>query len=92
MRNQLFQFMKVERAIRLCARSCANDAPARTTLSEIESTLAEVAERLKSIDSHYVARNWLDGFAARCEMLSSLRHSEAAQSQIRRALFPEINE
>ena len=79
--------MKVERAIRLRLKACPRDSPAGETLVEIERKLADVAESVKSLDSHHVACKWLDDFAARREMFLSLRRDETVQVQIRRMLF-----
>lgn len=91
LRKQLFQFMKAERAIRLCARTCANDTSAHVTLSQIGNTLDDVAQRLKSIDSRRLAVEWLEDFATRREMLLSLLQSEAVQTRIRRMLFADYD-
>ena len=60
LRREVFLFLDVERAIHFRARMCTADVHAGGTLSKIENTLVDVAERLKSVDSRQLAGEWLD--------------------------------
>lgn len=51
LRRDLFLLLEAEQAIHHRAESCATSASAHRTLMRIKATLAEVAERLKSLDS-----------------------------------------
>ncbi len=87
LRRDLFLLLEVEQAFNHRAGSCARSFPARGTLTRIKATLAEVAARLKVLDSRQVAGEWLKDLADRRRMFLSLRRNEAVQSQIRRVLF-----
>ena len=84
--REVFLFLDVERAIHFRARTCPDDVQAGGTLSKIESTLVDVAERLKSVDSRQFAGEWLDDIAARRKMFLALRRNDIVQMQIRRVL------
>ncbi len=87
LRREVFLFLDVERAIRFRARMCTDDVHAGATLSKIESTLVDVAERLKAVDSRQLAGEWLDELATRRQMFLGLRRNERVQMQISRVLF-----
>jgi hypothetical protein len=87
LKRELLLFMAVEQAIESRLRTCTSDAAAGRTLSEIKDTLADVAERLKSVDSRQLADEWLSDFADRQRMFLSLRRNETVQSRIRQMLF-----
>jgi hypothetical protein len=87
LRRELLLLLEVERAIHFRVGTCVKDTPARATLSKIEATLIDVAERLKSLDSRQLAGEWLDDIAARHRMFLALRRNEMVQTQIRRVLL-----
>jgi hypothetical protein len=87
LRREVFLFLDVERAIHFRARMCTDDVHAGGTLSKIESTLVDVAERLKSVDSRQLAGEWLNDLATRRKMFLALRRNERVQMQISRVLF-----
>jgi hypothetical protein len=89
LKRELLPFLAVEQAIHVRVTACANNVDARRTLEKIEATLADAAERLKSIDARQVAVEWLNDFADRHRMFLELRRNEAVQSQIRRMLFDD---
>lgn len=87
LKRQLLPFLAVERALRLRVAACANDTHAGAMLAKIEATIADAAERLKSIDPRQIACEWLNDFADRHRIFLELRRNEAVQLQIRRILF-----
>jgi hypothetical protein len=92
LKQELFLLLDVERSVLSRVRKSTAEVHAGATVSKLESTLSDVAERLKSIDSRGFARGWLDDFATRREMFLELRRNEMVQKQIRSALLEaEIN-
>jgi len=87
LKQELFLFLNVERVIRSRVRTSGDGIHAGRTLLKVQRTLADVGERLSSLDSRQLATSWLDDFAARNRMLQELRRDEAVQTQIRRVLF-----
>ncbi|MGC1678366.1 MAG: hypothetical protein WA740_12630 [Candidatus Binataceae bacterium] len=87
LKRQLLPFLAVERAIQIRVMTCANNDESRGTLEKIQTTLADAADRLKSIDPRQIACEWLNDFADRHRMFLELRRNEAVQLQIRRILF-----
>jgi hypothetical protein len=87
LKQELFLLLDVERAVFSRARTQTADVNAAATVSKLESTLSDVAERLKSIDSRRFASEWLDDFSTRSKMFLELRRNEMVQKQIRSALL-----
>jgi hypothetical protein len=85
LKGGLLLFLNVERAVLFRTRTSSIDAG--RTVSKIGTTLANVGERLKSIDPRKLANEWLDDFATRSKMFLEFRRNETAQPQIRRILF-----
>src|SRR5262249_6179942 len=86
LKQELFAFLNVERAVFSRMRASNDGMDAVRTISGIAGTLADVAERLKSIDSRHLALEWLDDFAARRKMFLELRRHDAVQKEMRRVL------
>ena len=89
LRREVFLFLDVERAIHFRARTCTADVHASATLSKIERTWVDVAERLKSIEARQLAGEWLDEIATRRKMFLALRRNEKVQMRISRVLFDD---
>lgn len=87
LKREVFLLLNVERAIRSRARRFGDGIHVGCTLVKVQRTLADVGERLRSIDSRQLAASWLDDFAASSTMFVELRRNEAVQTQVRRALF-----
>jgi hypothetical protein len=85
LKQGLFLLVDVELAVRSRARHCDGDVG--DTLAKIVSTLTDVGERLKSIDSREVAGEWLKDFTTRRSMFNELRRNDVVQARIRGTLF-----
>jgi hypothetical protein len=87
LKQELFLLLDVERAVFSRKQMCNTDGNLGATISKLGTTLADVAERLKSIDSRQFANGWLDDFDTRSKMFLELRRNEMVQKQIRGALL-----
>ena len=83
-------FLGVERAVHSRLGQRTGGIAAGNVLSNITSTFAAVADRLKSVEHGRIAADWLDQFTSCRETLTALRGDASVQSQIRRLLFANI--